>query len=109
MNWIDLTELSQLDAIEQKSHSNPQLIFKHSTRCNISVTAKNKLDKVADQGNIDAYFLDLLKYRAISNAIAEKFNVFHESPQVILVVNGECVYDESHMAINFNEVLEQVN
>ena len=69
--------------------------------------AKARLDR--DQGNLDAYdvyYLDLLSYRSISNLIAEKFDVHHESPQIIVITNGEVSYDESHLDINVNDILE---
>lgn len=56
----------------------------------------------------DFYFLDLLKYRPISSAIAERFQVHHESPQIIVIKNGEVVYDESHMSIQMQEITSQV-
>jgi bacillithiol system protein YtxJ len=56
---------------------------------------------------IQFYYLDLLNYRAISNAIAEKFSVYHESPQILLIKNGECNYDESHGGIQMEEIVEQ--
>ena len=68
--------------------------------------AKSRLEKAWDFTNdeITPYYLDLLEYRHISNAIAEKLNVFHESPQVLLVKNGECVYDASHLDISVSEL-----
>jgi bacillithiol system protein YtxJ len=104
MNWIPLTDQSQLDRIAEASTSRHQLIFKHSTRCSISVMAKNRLDRSSGHELIDCHYLDLLQYRSISNAITERFAVHHESPQVLLIHNGECIYDESHNAIDWNEI-----
>ncbi len=108
MNWIDLTHESQLASIVEASKAKPQLIFKHSTRCHISVTAKSRLDSVSHNEEIDCYYLDLLNHRNISNKITEDFKVFHESPQVILIKDGECIYDESHLGIQWDEILETV-
>ncbi len=107
MNWISLNQESQLGEIKEQSKTKPQLIFKHSTRCSISSVAKNRLERSAVPDNIDFYFLDLIKDRAISNKVAEEFDVFHESPQVLLIKNGECVYDESHSGISMDEIGEQ--
>lgn len=109
INWIQLTTEEQLESIREKSKTVPQLIFKHSTRCNISTTARNRLDRNASPGNLDFYYLDLIKYRSLSNEIAESFKVHHESPQVLLIRNGECVYEESHLGITMEEILEQVS
>ena len=108
MDWIELTSESQLTEIKEHSKIKPQLIFKHSTRCSISGVAKNRLEKSTPPENVDFYFLDLIKHRDISNKIAEEFAVFHESPQVLLIKNGECVYDESHSGIRMDEIAEQV-
>ena len=107
MDWIALTEKEQLTDIKELSKNKPQLIFKHSTRCSISGIAKNRLEKSTLPQDIDFYFLDLIKNREISNKIAEEFSVFHESPQVLLIKNGECVYDESHSGITMDEIKEQ--
>jgi len=107
MDWIELTKESQLVDIKEQSKNKPQLIFKHSTRCSISGVAKNRLERSTPSANVDFYFLDLIKNRAISAKIAEEFSVFHESPQVLLIKNGECIYDESHSGINMNDIEEQ--
>ncbi|OZI08708.1 thioredoxin family protein [Siphonobacter sp. BAB-5385] len=106
MNWQPLTDAEQLEAIKKESFEHPVLIYKHSTTCSISSTAKARLERQWDdtQG-ISAYYLDLLRYRPLSNAIAQEFDVEHESPQVLLIRDGECVYHESHFAIRFDEVL----
>ena len=69
---------------------------------------KNRLDRNSQPEQIDFHYLDLIKYRLLSNKIAEEFAVYHESPQVLLIKNGECVYDESHSGIEMNEILEQM-
>ncbi len=108
MNWARLTTESQFSEILQKSSVKPQLIFKHSTRCSISSIVLNRLERSATPANIDFHFLDLIAHRNISNIIAEKLSVYHESPQVLLIKNGECVYEESHSGINMPEIIEQL-
>ena len=107
MDWISLTSSAQLADIIEKSKRQPQLIFKHSTRCSISSMAKNRLERTTPPENIDFYYLDLISYRELSTKIAEDFDVYHESPQVILIKNGECSYDESHSGINMDDIIEQ--
>jgi bacillithiol system protein YtxJ len=109
MNWISLTHLEQLDNIQEASKHKPQLIFKHSTTCSISKMALARMERSEAPDSIDFHLLDLLNYRSISNAIAEKFHVFHESPQALLIKNGECTYDESHGGIQMEEIIEQAN
>ncbi len=108
MNWIDLTEEEQLNDINLLSKEQPVVIFKHSTRCSISSMAKNRLDKAEAPANTAFYYLDLLKYRPISNKVAEVYSVHHESPQVLLIKNGECVYEETHNGIRMEDIAEQV-
>jgi bacillithiol system protein YtxJ len=107
MDWKILNDTAQLEEIKKRSFEKTQVIFKHSTRCSISSVAKSRLEKAQAPENIDFYYLDLISYRNISNEVAEKFDVFHESPQVLVIRNGECVYDESHMSISMNEIAEQ--
>ena len=107
MNWIEITNESQLSDVKKLSQTKPQLIFKHSTRCSISSMAKGRLERGVAPENLDFYFLDLIKHRNISQKVAEEFDVSHESPQILLIKNGECVYDESHSAISMDDIAEQ--
>ncbi len=107
MNWHNLTTIEQLDLIQKASFSKPQIIFKHSTTCSISNMAFSRFERAEAPDSIDFYYLDLLNFRAISKEIAEKFQVHHESPQVLLIKNGECTYDESHYGIMMDEIIEQ--
>jgi len=107
MNWILLTDETQLQQIIQQSAAKPQLIFKHSTRCGISSMARNRLERNSPPDGIDFYFLDLLQHRQLSQQVAGIFNVEHESPQVLLIKNGQCIYDESHSGISMDEIVEK--
>ncbi len=107
MNWIPLINKEQLSEIVEKSSIVPQVIFKHSSRCGTSSMVLSRLERAETPEKIDFYFLDLLSYRTISAEIAEKFHVYHESPQILLIKNGECTYDESHMGISMDELTEE--
>ena len=99
--WIALTKISQLDDIIQKSKSKTQIIFKHSTRCGISRMVMNQFVKAYDVNiNADLYYLDLLNYREVSNETANKFQVLHESPQLLVIKNEVVVQHASHGDIN---------
>jgi bacillithiol system protein YtxJ len=106
MNWITLQTETQLEEIRQRSTLRPQLIFKHSTRCSTSALVKGRLERAQQPNTIDFYFLDLLSNRPVSNKIAEAFRVEHESPQVLLIRNGSCVYEESHLGITMDEIID---
>ncbi|MDB5208300.1 MAG: ytxJ [Flavisolibacter sp.] len=107
MKWIPLTDEGQLSEIIAQSRTKPQVIFKHSTRCSISSVALQRLQKAAQPDGLDFYFLDLLAHRPISNKIVETFKVHHESPQVLVIKNGECIFDESHLGISMNDIIKQ--
>lgn len=100
--WIDLNAMEQLDDITEKSKTKTQVIFKHSTRCGISrmVISRFKKDYLFSENDADLYYLDLLAFRPISNEIAERFQVTHQSPQLLVVKNGVVVAHESHDGIN---------
>ena len=106
MNWIPLQTPEQLEEIRQRSTNRPQLIFKHSTRCSTSAVVKGRLERAKEPDAIDFYYLDLINYRPVSNKVADLFQVGHESPQVLLIRNGECVYDESHMGITMDDIVD---
>ena len=99
--WKEITDIEMLEEISQGSYKRPAAILKHSTSCGISRMVLRQFEKDfnIDPEKVDLYFLDLLRYREISNKIASKFNVPHESPQLIIVKEGRVVYDASHGAI----------
>ncbi|MBF4505495.1 bacillithiol system redox-active protein YtxJ [Flavobacterium sp. JLP] len=109
VNWTELTDIHQLMEIETISNEKPVVIFKHSTRCSISRMALKQFEREFDLNNVvDAYFLDLIAYRDISNEIADRFNVYHESPQLILIKNGKAVYNVSHSDIDAEALKSKV-
>ena len=110
MNWKPISSEKQIEEIIQLSFQQPIAIFKHSTSCSISYMAKMRLEEnvTAINKNVTFYFLDLLKYRSISNLIAETFQVYHESPQLILIKDGEAEYDASHFDISVDELNESL-
>jgi bacillithiol system protein YtxJ len=99
--WIALNSIDQLDVIAELSKTKTQLIFKHSTRCGISLMVMNQFVAAYDLDlNADLYYLDLLRYREVSNEVGYKFQVLHESPQLLVIKNGVVVAHASHGAIN---------
>ena len=107
MNWIPLHTDAQLEELRERSTQRPQVIFKHSTRCSTSQLVKSRLERASLPATIDFYYLDLLSYRPISNKVAETFGVYHESPQILVIRDGKCVFDESHLGITADLILEQ--
>lgn len=107
--WIPLENLDDLTKIVEQSKTRPQVIFKHSNRCSISSMAKGRIERSGKSDNFDLYYLDLIKHRAISDKIAEQFNIPHESPQIILIKDGSSTYHESHSGISMDEIEDQVS
>ncbi|OCB78770.1 bacillithiol system redox-active protein YtxJ [Flavobacterium crassostreae] len=100
MDWEPLNHMDQLNAIKTVSMEKPVLIFKHSTRCSVSRMALKQFEREFDfPQRVTPYFLDLLAFREISDAIVTGFGVQHQSPQLILIKEGKAIYDASHSAI----------
>jgi bacillithiol system protein YtxJ len=105
LNWIALTDLGQLNEIVELSNEKPVLLFKHSTRCSISRFAFKQFENDYNlEDKISLYFLDLLTYRNVSNEIAIQFEVEHQSPQLLLISKGKCIYDVSHNNITADDL-----
>jgi len=103
--WNDLSEVSQLNELIELSHTTPVLILKHSTRCSISGMAKNRLELYWETSvGIAPYYLDILNHRNVSDELAKKFNIRHESPQILLLKNGASIFHASHNEIDFNKL-----
>jgi len=106
--WIQLTEMETLDAIAETSKKQPVAILKHSTSCGISRMVLRQFEQSYDlkDEQIKLYFLDLLAFRDISNKIASRFNVPHQSPQLLVIKDGKVVYDASHSSIQSEKLNE---
>jgi bacillithiol system protein YtxJ len=106
LNWLPLESIDQLEEIIEISKQKSIVIFKHSTRCFISKSALRSFEAEYNISShkMDAYYLDLLNYRDISNEIATRFNVVHQSPQILVIKNGVCVYHASHENIQANDL-----
>ncbi|RTZ01787.1 bacillithiol system redox-active protein YtxJ [Flavobacterium sp. RSP49] len=105
INWNELTDLVQLDEIIAISNEKPVAIFKHSTRCSISRMALKQFENEFNSSDkVTPYFLDLITHRDISNEIANRFGVTHQSPQLILIKEGKAIYNVSHSDIDAEEL-----
>ncbi|MBK9257941.1 MAG: bacillithiol system redox-active protein YtxJ [Saprospiraceae bacterium] len=104
--WVKLETSDQLDDLNKLSDQKDVIIFKHSTTCSISHSAKLRLESGWDFDNLQPYLLDLKTFRSLSDTISEIYGVTHESPQVLLIRNGTCIYDASHFDISPGELRE---
>ena len=108
--WNNIEKVQDIDNLIKCSYQKPQLIFKHSTRCSISAMALQRFERNWDVKNqeIDLNFLDLLAIRPISSHVANVFEVEHESPQVLLIINGRCIYHTSHNDISVTGITQNL-
>jgi len=109
-DWINLSEPEQLSELIMESNSTPIIIYKHSSRCGLSFMTEKKLEEGWEllQPKVKLYFLDLIRYRNMSSMVAEKFNIRHQSPQILIIKNGICVYSTSHYDINVETILKNI-
>ncbi|MBS1527909.1 MAG: bacillithiol system redox-active protein YtxJ [Bacteroidetes bacterium] len=109
MDWIALESAEQVKEIKQQQGYS--IIFKHSIRCSISLMAKRRVEMDKDHlpTGLKLYFLDLIRFRDISNQVAHDFQVHHESPQLLVIKDGECILDQSHGHISLEEALSVLN
>mgnify|MGYP001422228232 CR=1 FL=1 len=106
MNWEQLTGLEQLEQLKEVSFQASVLFFKHSTRCSISVMVLSRFEREYNSELARPFLLDLLNHRQVSNEIANIFEVEHQSPQVLLIKDGVCIYHASHNAIHAQAINE---
>ncbi len=101
-----LTSMDEFENIDRISNVKPVVLFKHSTRCSISRFALKQFDAAFNypENKIDWYLLDLLNHRDLSNEIARRYGIEHQSPQIVVVRNGKAVYNASHDAIDANDL-----
>lgn len=108
--WKAIDSEAMLNEMLEVSNQKLVVLFKHSTRCGISRMVLNRFEAEADfdPDKVALYFLDLLRYRDISNKISEKFGVMHQSPQVIVLENGNVIGDASHQGIDAKSIAEHL-
>ncbi|WP_436514417.1 bacillithiol system redox-active protein YtxJ [Ekhidna sp. To15] len=103
--WNHLISASQLDEIDKVSEEKTILLFKHSTRCSISSMVLNRFERsYDDNASFEPFFLDLITYRDLSNEVATRYGIRHESPQAILIKNGKAIFDASHMGVSYDQL-----
>ena len=108
MDWNKLNDISELEKINILSKEHNVLLFKHSTRCSISSAVKDRLErnwKAEDSEKLMPYYLDLLNHRDISNRVADLYSVEHQSPQVLVIRDGKCIYTETHYGISYEDLM----
>ena len=105
MKKINITTLDHLDQIDQASFNQPKIIYKHSTTCGLC----DIIWDIVKESDFELNYLDLLTYRPLSNEVERRYNVLHESPQILIIKDGKCVYNASHRKIKNEEIQKQLD
>ncbi len=110
MNWINIKNTEQITAIATQSKTTPCLIFKHSMTCNMSAMAKFRLEEDwnFNENELIPYFVDILQFKKVSNEISDYFQEYHQSPQILIIKDGYCIYEESHLDISVEDIQENL-
>ena len=95
---VELKSSDDLNAVVAASFTQPMVLFKHSTRCPVSAMALSRV--LRHPGNRQIFLINVVERRNLSNRVAAKFGVLHHSPQVLIIHNGQCIYNTSHMNID---------
>ncbi|MFW5658774.1 MAG: bacillithiol system redox-active protein YtxJ [Bacteroidota bacterium] len=111
MQWQQIHSPDEVEAVQKRSYDKPQVILKHSTRCNISAMSKARLERAyTDSADaLDWHLLLVVEDRRASSHAAELFDVHHQSPQLMLIVNGECIFEETHGEISLQDTLDALS
>lgn len=109
--WNSISDTNEIESIIEQSETRAQLIYKHSPSCSVSFLSKQDLDANLEKLSevADLHMLNVISQRDISNAIASELRVRHESPQVLLLKDGEVIWDGSHWQVNADEIQSQLN
>jgi len=110
-SWSSLDGPADLEKALQASHKHPIAVFKHSTRCGTSHHVMSELTRQTEEKpkNIPFYYLDLIAHRELSRLIADKLELAHQSPQLIIVHKGQVLSHASHHAIDWDHMTAQVS
>lgn len=109
--WEEITSVEEVDEIHLASNEKIQVIYKHSRTCGVCYISRNSLEKMEDEirQSIDLYMVDVIRDRPISQYIAEKYGIRHESPQMLIIKDGEVIWHGSHYKVKLDNLVENLN
>ena len=106
----EIQQIKELEDALAKSSDKPVLLFKHSLTCPISMRAYNELNSYLKEADPEVSYnlITVQRARPLSNEVAARLGVRHETPQAILVSNGREVWNASHFAITSSTLREAI-
>jgi bacillithiol system protein YtxJ len=107
-NFTPVTEAGELDELLARSHDAPVVLFKHSTTCPISARAHRQMSELSTDVAGRISLLIVQRARELSSRVAEQTGIRHESPQTIILRNGQAVWSASHFDITAEAVTQAV-
>lgn len=109
-SFARLERADQLDALVQCSFARPVLIVKHSPACGTSYQALDELQENRDRlAGLDLHVIDVLRHRPLSQSVSARFQIRHESPQVLLLLNGRVQWSASHFGVTTARIARAVH
>ena len=101
-----LQQLAQLDQLLAESQARPVLLFKHSFTCGISAEALDQIIDHLNSNDLDVTYaiVTVQTHREVSNEIAARLSVRHQTPQAIVIKDGRAVWSASHFRVNAAEI-----
>lgn len=96
-----LSDLDMLEAAIAESRERPVLLFKHSRTCGVSAEALDELRAHLDRDGAGATYkmVTVQSHRHVSDEVADRLGIRHETPQAILIRDGRPVWKASHFRI----------
>ncbi len=103
-NFTRITDIKTFEELLNQSRERPIVLFKHSTTCSVSASAYQEMKRFDGE----VLLVEVQNARALSCEIENRTRVAHESPQVLVLRNGQAVWNASHWKVNAEKVADAV-
>lgn len=103
LHWFNPSSVEELDTLTNDT-SSPLLVFKHSERCPVSRMALKQFENEFNLENVKLVFIEVRESRDLSNFIAEKWNIIHQSPQALIQDTNKNHTSFSHNGISVEKI-----
>jgi bacillithiol system protein YtxJ len=93
--FVEIVTVEALDQFLAQANGSAAVLFKHSDTCGVSARAYAEMSKLREPVGL----ITVQKARTVSDEIEKRWNVDHESPQVLIICDGKAVWDTSHFQV----------